>query len=95
MPWRLSPLHLCESLLPWVSVSLFPEVRVEDQCLFLGYQLKNVRIIEQFGLEETFKGHLVQTPVQWAGTSSTRWSCSEPCQIWPWILPEMGHLPHL
>jgi len=35
------------------------------------------------------------TLLQWAGTSSTRPGCSEPCPTWPWMFPGMGHLPPL
>jgi len=31
-----------------------------------------------------------QTPLQRAGTSSTRPSCSEPRPTWPWMFPGMG-----
>lgn len=32
-------------------------------------------------------------PLRWAGSSSTRTSCSEPCPSWPWMFP--GHLSPL
>jgi len=35
-------------------------------------------IIAWFGLESTFKGHLVPTPLPRAGISSTRPGCSKP-----------------
>ena len=41
----------------------------------------------------SLKGHLVSpTPLQWAGTSSSRSGCSEPRPNWPWMFPGMGHL---
>ena len=33
------------------------------------------------------------SPLQWAGTSSTRSSCSEPYPTWPGMFPGMRHLP--
>ena len=65
---------------------------------YLSYKATNGhyhKIIEYFGLEGTFKGRLVQPPLQWVGTSSTRSGCSEPRPTWPWMFPGMGHLPPL
>lgn len=49
------------------------------------YSVQNHRITEQFGLEGTLEGHLVEGP---AGSRDTfRWSSwSEPWPTWPWIL---------
>lgn len=41
-------------------------------------------IIEWFGLEWSFKDHLVPTPLQWVRTSSTRSACSNPHPTSPW-----------
>jgi len=49
------------------------------------------QLAEWFGLEGTFKDHLVQPPLPWAGTYFTRSSCSKPCPTWPWTLPVTGH----
>ena len=49
------------------------------------------RIIEWFGLEGTFKGHVVPTPLLWAGTPSIRPGCSKPHPTWPWTPPGRGH----
>ena len=55
---------------------------------------QNHGIIECFGLEGTFRGHLVPTTLQWAGTSSIRAGCSGPHPTWSWIFPRMGlHYP--
>ena len=52
-------------------------------------------IIERFGLEGTFRGHLAQPPLQWARSSSTRSGFLEPRPAWPRMFPGMGHLPPL
>lgn len=46
----------------------------------------NYRTIEQYELEGTFKDHLVQPPVPWAGISFTRSGCLKPCPIIAWVL---------
>jgi len=43
-------------------------------------------------VEGTFKGHLIQLPLKWARTSSTRPGCWDPLPPWCWIFPGMGHL---
>lgn len=52
----------------------------------------NHRLTEIFGLEgRSFSAILMQ----WAGISSTRWSCSELCPKWSWVFPGMEHPPSL
>lgn len=42
------------------------------------FRISDHGIIEKFGLERTFRGHLVPTHLQQTGTASTRSGCSEP-----------------
>jgi len=72
--WRLdlTILEVFSNLSDSVILFLQPE-QLPDPCH---------TIIEWFGLEGTFKGHLVQPPLQRAGTSSTRSGCSERRPTW-------------
>jgi len=54
-----------------------------DKALIELKLARDHKIIECFGLERTFSGHLSQTPLPWAGTPSTRPGCSEHCPTWP------------
>lgn len=51
-----------------------------------GISKNEHRIMEEFGLEGIFECCSVQPILQWAGTSSTRPSCSLPHPPWPWTL---------
>ena len=48
-------------------------------------------ITEWFGLEGTFKGHLVQPPFNEQG----HLQLEQVSPTWPWMFPGMGHLPPL
>lgn len=47
-----------------------------------GASIWNHRITECFGLEGTFRHHLVQPSLPWAGSSSTISGFSKPCPTW-------------
>ena len=60
-------------------------------CLYVSLCVFH-RIIEWLGFEVNLKDHLVPTSLPWAGTPSTRPSCSKPHPAWPWTLLGTGHL---
>ena len=42
-------------------------------------------------VEKDHNDHLVSTPLQCAGSPTTRPGCPGPHPAWPWMPPEMGH----
>ena len=72
----------------WEAVELLPRCATRKKASVPAF---SPVIIERFGLEGTFKDHLVRPPLPWAGTSFTRSGCSKTWPTWPWTLPGMGH----
>ena len=69
-----------------------PQLRLQALIEVVLYSV----FIELFGLEGTFKGHLVQPTCNEQGCLQLdKVAQRKSCLMWPWMFPGMGHLPPL